>query len=178
MNSGKIRIFAVICLIVFCVGVFAACKKKEADDLVSVSTDENGSLYYTDPTYEVDGIQYGGETHFVKPEETNKNGEYKIGDVTSQPYVTNEQGEEVPVTTEPSTTAPKQEPTESTTKNNGGNSDGTTDSNKTEPSQTDPTGTEPTGTEPTEPTEPVSGEGIDGVVDGNNLNNDGVINAW
>ena len=171
MNTNKKRIIAVICLLVFIVGIFVACKKKDTDEnLVSVSTDENGSLFYTDPTYEVDGIEYGGETHFVKPEETNKNGEYKIGDVTSQPYVTNEQGEEVPVTTEPSTTASANNPTESTTKNNGGNN--------TNPSQTNPTQTDPTQTQPTESTEPVSGEGIDGVVDGNNLNNDGVINAW
>ena len=111
MNSNKIRIIAVICLIVFCVGIFAACKKKETDgELVSVETDENGSLYYTDPTYEVDGVEYGGETHFVKPDETNKNGEYKIGDVTSQAYTTNSKGEVAPVADEKTTTDPSENP--------------------------------------------------------------------
>lgn len=181
MNANKIRIIAVVCLICFCVGVFAACKKKETDEqLVSVSTDENGSLYYTDPTYEVDGIEYGGETHFVKPEETNKNGEYKIGDVTSEPYTTNEHGEVAPVEDEDTTTLPSEKDTQKPSSDNNPTSSNPTDK-PTEPTS----GNSPTNpTNPTSPTNPTESEtetsyaGIDDVVDGNNLNNDGVINAW
>ncbi len=195
MNSNKVRIIAVICLLVFCVGIFAACKKKETDEkLVSVETDENGSLYYTDPTYEVDGIEYGGETHFVKPEETNKNGEYKIGDTTSAAYTTNESGEIAPVVKDDTASTPSS--TQGTTQP-GGSSNGTTAAGSTTnpANPTNPTNpadpTQPTsGNNPTDPTastdttdttgttEELSFEGIDGVVDENKLSNDGVINAW
>lgn len=113
MNSKAKKSIAIACLLLLIVCVFAACKSKD-DNLVSVSTDENGSLYYTDPTTEVDGITYGGETHYVNPDETNSKGEYKINDKnTSAPVTTGINGG-----TEGSTTQP-----EGTT---GGQSEGTT----------------------------------------------------
>ena len=184
MNANKKRIIAVICLLVFIVGVFVACKKNDEEEkLVSVSTDENGSLYYTDPTYEVDGIEYGGETHFVKPEETNKNGEYKIGDVTSEAYTTDGEGNVAPVTTEPSTTAPDGSTT--TTSSGGGNNNtsttGTTSGGNDKTTNETPTsdnGTTNDQTSDTQTTQELSTAGINSVVDDNKLSNDGVINAW
>ncbi|MBE6836230.1 MAG: hypothetical protein E7515_08305 [Ruminococcaceae bacterium] len=176
MNTNKIRIIAVICLLALVVGVFAACKKNKEEELVSVSTDENGSLYYTDPTYEVDGVEYGGETHFVKPEETNKNGEYKVGDVTSEAYTTNRAGELAPAKSEGTTTVPSEDGTTTTTKKNDSSSDKTTKQNSSDPTEKPSDGT-PSET-PTEPTEEPTYAGIDDAVDGNNLNDDGVINAW
>ena len=189
MNANKKRIIAVICLLVFIVGVFVACKKNDEEEkLVSVSTDENGSLYYTDPTYEVDGIEYGGETHFVKPEETNKNGEYKIGDVTSEAYTTDGEGNVAPVTTEPSTTAPDGSTT--TTSSGGGNNNtsttdksttGTTPGGNDKTTNETPTsdnGTTNDQTSDTQTTQELSTAGINSVVDDNKLSNDGVINAW
>jgi hypothetical protein len=181
MNSNKKRVIAVICLLVFIVGIFVACKKKEEEELVSVSTDENGSLYYTDPTYVIDGIEYGGETHFVKPEETNSNGEYKVGDVTSAPYTTDNQGNVAPISSEPSTTAPAENTT--TTAQNNGSATTTTQSSGGNGGSTTTTTQKPSDGDETKPTAPdvsevLSTAGIDGIVDNNNLNNDGVIIAW
>ena len=187
MNANKKRIIAVICLLVFIVGVFVACKKNDEEEkLVSVSTDENGSLYYTDPTYEVDGIEYGGETHFVKPEETNKNGEYKIGDVTSEAYTTDGEGNVAPVTTEPSTTAPDGTTTTASGGNNGGSSDNTTTTTSgggnsggtTTESPNSGDNTTDSQQPETRTTQELSTAGINSVVDDNKLSNDGVINAW
>ena len=187
MNANKKRIIAVICLLVFVVGVFVACKKEETEEnLVSVSTDENGSLYYTDPTREADGITYGGETHFVKPEETNKNGEYKIGDVTSQSYTTDRDGNLAPVTTEPVTTAPNDTSTTSggnnggssgTSTTSGGNNGGSSGTSTTSGGNNGGSSSSDQQSE-TQSTEETSYAGIDDVVDDNNLNNDGVIPAW
>ncbi len=190
MNANKKRVIAVICLLVFIVGIFVACKKNEDETLVSVSTDENGSLYYTDPTREADGLTYGGETHFVKPDETNKNGEYKIGDVTSAPYTTDRDGNLAPVTTEPSTTAPADNTTTTSGGNNGGNNgsnnggnnggNGGSSGTSTTAGGNNDTSTTSGGSsgQPTQTTEEPSYAGIDDVVDDNNLNNDGVIEAW
>ena len=182
MNANKKRIIAVICLLFFIVGIFVACKKDD-EKLVTVTSDEDGSIYYTDPTYVIDGIEYGGETHFVKPEETNKNGEYKIGDVTSASYTTDGEGNVAPVTTEPVATVP------ATSANSGGENNSTSNITTTSGSSTssstgtttsggDNKTTEKTTEETTEPEEILSTAGIAGVVDDNKLSNDGVINAW
>jgi len=177
MDKNKIKVIACICLLVFMVGIFVACKKGENDETtqgeasgdgyVKVDTDEDGSLYYTDPTFVIDDIVYGGETHYVKPDETNSAGEYKIGDVTSQPYVTDDSGKAVPVTEEPATTGntntDKPGKEESTT---AGNQDPTNTTEKQSEQQTKET-----------ETSSIEYESI-GVVDDNKLSNDGVIDAW
>jgi hypothetical protein len=171
MKKNTLSVIAIIAILVLLVGVFAACKKKNVNETdVTVSTDENGSLYYTDPTQEVDGITYGGETHFVSPDETNKNGEYHINpDKTSAPYTTDRNGNVAPVTKETPTTAP--EPT-----TGGGNNTepGTTSGTGENPTQPTQTTTEST----TEEFNPDEAHGIDNADNNNNLNDDGVINAW
>ena len=178
MNTNKKRIIAVICLLVFIVGIFVACKKKDTDEnLVSVSTDENGSLFYTDPTYEVDGIEYGGETHFVKPEETNKNGEYKIYDVTSKPYTTDNDGNVAPVGEEVTTTSDNSDKNTTTTEKNASSETKTTGSDSNNNPTSSGSDSKPTDSTTSE-VETSELHGIEDVVDDNNLNNDGVINAW
>ena len=167
MKKSTLSVIAAIAILVILVGVFAACKNKTNGDIaVSVSTDENGSLYYTDPTTEIDGITYGGETHYVKPDETNKHGEYRINpDHTSTPYTTDSEGNVAPVTTEPSTTAPNNTTTTTTS---------TTTTTTTASSSTESQTAENTTAETT--TEEL--HGLEGADDGNNLSDDGVINAW
>jgi len=181
MNTNKKRIIAVICLLVFIVGIFVACKKKDTDEnLVSVSTDENGSIYYTDPTYEVDGITYGGETHFVKPDETNKNGEYKIGDVTSKPYTTDGNGNVAPISDEGTTTLPDKNNTEKTTTKSNNSADNTSTNSSGNNNNPTSSGSDSKPTESQTDTEIETSEpyGIEDIVENNNLNNDGVIPAW
>lgn len=169
MKKSTLTVIAVIALLAVIVGVFAACKKNtNGSELVTVVTAEDGSLYYTDPTREVDGITYGGETHFVKPEETNKHGEYRVDPKnTSAPYTTDSEGNVAPVTKEPSTTAPDDT---TTTK---GNTDNTT-TQGTDPTQSTSQTTTETTTEIT--TEEL--HGLDNADSNNNLNDDGVIQAW
>ena len=178
MKSSTKKIISVVCILLLIVGVFAACKNKEEDGTrVSVSTDENGSLYYTDPTKEVDGIEYGGETHFVKPDETNRHGEYVIHpDNTSAPYTTDSKGNVGPV--EDSTTAPSGSGSQS---GSGTTAPSTTKQGSDGKTTTSGSGTTASGqtTAATEPTETTSIEydPID-LVDSNGLSNDGVVDAW